>query len=71
MVIEMTKLEFKKWFPKQLREAREFARMTQTDLANKACFTQHWISHFECGRRLPTAYGVHRLQAALKSKLLP
>lgn len=39
--------------------------MTQQDLAESSGLTQHWISHFECGRRLPSVDVLVRLSDAL------
>jgi len=41
-------------FGKLLREIREQEGMTQEELANAAGLTAMHISHFECGRRLPS-----------------
>jgi transcriptional regulator with XRE-family HTH domain len=63
----MTKVQFKKWFPKQLKEKREFRYLTQEQVAKKTGLSQDWISHFERGRRLPDAYAFYRLQEFLGS----
>ena len=41
-------------FGQRLREVREQERMTQAELAQKAGMTAMHVSHFECGRRLPS-----------------
>ena len=41
-------------FGQRLREIREQERMTQSELAQKAGMTAMHVSHFECGRRLPS-----------------
>ena len=41
-------------FGQRLREVREQEQMTQSELAQKAGMTAMHVSHFECGRRLPS-----------------
>jgi len=41
-------------FGQRLREVREQEQMTQAELAQKAGMTAMHVSHFECGRRLPS-----------------
>lgn len=46
---------FTKRFAKRLKECREdYAQMTQAELAAAAGISAQWVSHFECGRRLPS-----------------
>lgn len=44
----------------RVREAREHARMTQIDLAQKAGLSQSYLSQIEKGVRTP---GIHKLTA--------
>jgi transcriptional regulator with XRE-family HTH domain len=67
----MTKAQFKKWFPKQLKECREFAGLTQGEVAKDCGLTQDWISHFEGGRRLPNAVALFRLNKLFPTLLKP
>lgn len=49
----------------RLKAARKNAHLTQTQLAQKASLTQHWICNLEAGRRVPSLPTVMQLSAAL------
>jgi transcriptional regulator with XRE-family HTH domain len=52
-----------------LRARREALGLTQTDLAQKAGFTQAAISAWELGLRTPGALALHSLAATLETTL--
>lgn len=53
-------------FAKRLKETREnFARMTQEELSKASGINVMQISHFECGRRLPSLKNYAALVKAL------
>lgn len=55
-------------FAKRLKETREvWAGMTQKELAKKSGMSAMHISHFECGRRLPSLANFAALVKALKT----
>lgn len=58
-------MNVKKILPLRLASSREFLRMTQAQLAKKTGLRQDWISHFECGRRLPNAENLLKLAVEL------
>lgn len=61
MLPEMTRSQFKTEFPDRLRRCRQRLKFTQAQLAEATGLTQDWISHFECGRRMPDGYSMVRL----------
>lgn len=59
---------FAKRFAKRLKETRvEFAEMTQEELSKRSGLSAMHISHFECGRRLPSLENYARLVRALNT----
>ncbi len=56
-------------FHLRLKEARRNRGLTQQQLARAARVTRSQISHYECGRRAPTAAEVARLEHVLGVKL--
>jgi transcriptional regulator with XRE-family HTH domain len=58
-------MTFRKDFPNLLKLARSQAGLSQVALAGKCSITQDWISHFECGRRLPNLETFFTLVRAL------
>lgn len=59
---------FTKRFAKRLRDTRvNFAGLTQEELARKCGLTAFHISHFECGRRLPSLKNYAALVKALNT----
>jgi transcriptional regulator with XRE-family HTH domain len=61
----MTRTEFKKKFQALLKSARQSRHLTQLQLASITGLSPDWISHFECGRRLPDACALYRLAQAV------
>lgn len=55
------------WNGHRLREHREAAGLSQTDLARLADMTQSMISGYESGRRVPNAESLIALTTALRS----
>lgn len=49
----------------RLKEARKDSGMTQQEVADKIGLTNMAISHFECGRRLPSLENYVRIVRAL------
>lgn len=54
-----------KGFGERLRDTREAFGFTQEELASRAGLTNMAISHFECGRRLPSLENYARIVKAL------
>jgi transcriptional regulator with XRE-family HTH domain len=65
MRVKMSRNEFKKRFQSWLVARRAVCNLTQTELADKCGLAQCWVSHFECGRRLPDAYALVKLCGVL------
>jgi len=61
----MNRKQFKQRFAKQLKEKRAFRNLTQDEVASATGLTAAWISHFECGRRLPDAFAFWHLEKTL------
>jgi len=59
-----TESQFRREFPKALRERRMALGLTQGQFAKYCGMSQDWISHFEAGRRLPSAFGYWRITQA-------
>jgi transcriptional regulator with XRE-family HTH domain len=55
----------KKEFALRLRQARFSAGISQWELAKRCAMTQDWVSHLECGRRLPDIETFFNLVRAL------
>lgn len=53
-------------FGVRLRAARKAKGWTQKELANRLAAGPSWISHFECGRRLPSLELLESLCQALE-----
>lgn len=59
---------FTKRFASRLKSTREqWAMMTQSELAEKSGISAMHISHFECGRRLPSLQNYAALVRALET----
>ncbi|TDD68110.1 XRE family transcriptional regulator [Jiangella aurantiaca] len=52
-----------------IRQARDDARLTQQELAERAGVSRFAISHYESGRRLPTIGGLRAILAATGNQL--
>jgi transcriptional regulator with XRE-family HTH domain len=53
-----------------LKEARLRDGLTQAGLAKQCGLSQDWISHIECGRRLPDAYAFYRLMKSVRTRIV-
>jgi transcriptional regulator with XRE-family HTH domain len=58
-----------KVFSTNLSRVRNNLKWTQSDLAKRAGISQDWVSHFECGRRLPSLPVLLKLSNALGASL--
>lgn len=58
-------MNIKRAFPKNLLALRNQLGWTQTKLAKRAGISQDWLSHLECGRRMPSLAVLTRLVRAL------
>jgi transcriptional regulator with XRE-family HTH domain len=52
----------------RLKKMREWRGMSQSDLAEESGLMVSAISHFECGRRMPSAFNIFRLATALRCR---
>lgn len=62
---DITQEDFIFNFASNLRYLREEANLTQTDLSKLSGLAPTAISHFECGRRIPSVRNLVRLSKAL------
>lgn len=67
----MTKAAFRKRFAANVATLRVVCGLSQAELGKKIGISQFWVSHIECGRRLPDAYLLWRITQVFGYQVLP
>jgi len=62
----VTENQFRKDLAQSISRRRQALGLTQSKLAKSIGLTQDWISHYEGGRRAPSAFIFWKLQKALQ-----